>query len=98
MVTLSVMVVFQTTIKRIDVLRSCYLTGSFLFFYKFIQMLPFYVPQSFLTRQHKLYQLPQFLMQNIKIYRDHNLLLLLIIKKTLDRIGVIYAESDPKCA
>ena len=30
-VTLSAMVVFQTTIKRIDVLRSCYLTGSFLF-------------------------------------------------------------------
>lgn len=61
-------------------------------------MILFYVPQSFLTRQHKLYQLPQFLMQNIKIYRDRNLLLLLIIKKTLDRIGVIYTETYPKCA
>jgi len=63
-------------------------------------MILFYVPQSFLARQHKLYQLPRFLMQNIKIYRDRNLLLLLIIynKKTLDRIGVIYAEPNPKCA
>ena len=30
-VALSVMVVFQTTIKRIDVLKSCFSTGSFLF-------------------------------------------------------------------
>ena len=34
-------------------------------------MILFYVFQAFLTRQHKLYQLPQFPMQNIKIYRDH---------------------------